>query len=123
MRMTQEVKDKWVAALRSGEYVQGRDTLRTYDGKYCCLGVLQMCTKGKVDMVEEVYGEAQPAVFPDIKYWKELDPSFTPEMQGGIPLAPRLSLYLAEMNDGSDGVEAAPFAEIADYIEAHVEVI
>ena len=30
---------QWVAALRSGEYPQGRDGLRTEDG-YCCLGVV-----------------------------------------------------------------------------------
>ena len=33
------VRKKWIAALRSGKYEQGRDQLRS--GKeYCCLGVL-----------------------------------------------------------------------------------
>lgn len=31
---------KWVKALRSGEYSQGRDCLRNDENKYCCLGVL-----------------------------------------------------------------------------------
>ena len=35
-----EIRRKWVAALRSGEYEQGRFSLRTSDNKYCCLGVL-----------------------------------------------------------------------------------
>lgn len=30
----------WVNALRSGEYVQGEEVLRSADNKYCCLGVL-----------------------------------------------------------------------------------
>lgn len=30
---------KWVKALRSREYDQGREWLQTADGKYCCLGV------------------------------------------------------------------------------------
>lgn len=43
--MKKDIMEKWVAALRSGEYTQGRTQLRTesIDGKtsgYCCLGVL-----------------------------------------------------------------------------------
>ena len=37
--MNKEVKKKWVDALRSGEYAQGRSSLRDHD-EYCCLGVL-----------------------------------------------------------------------------------
>ena len=33
-------RDKWVAALRSGEFKQGREVLRNVEAdKYCCLGV------------------------------------------------------------------------------------
>lgn len=41
--MDQQVKEKWVAALRSGRYEQARGKLRVgWEGKegYCCLGVL-----------------------------------------------------------------------------------
>lgn len=42
--MNREVMEKWVAALRSGEYTQGTGDLRlaNEDGSlsYCCLGVL-----------------------------------------------------------------------------------
>lgn len=43
--MKPEIKARWVAALRSGEYVQGRDCLRStgpadVDDAFCCLGVL-----------------------------------------------------------------------------------
>lgn len=37
--MNPEVKQKWVDALRSGEYEQGKDWLKTKRG-FCCLGVL-----------------------------------------------------------------------------------
>lgn len=37
--MNQEIKQKWVVALRSGEYEQGKGSLKT-DNKFCCLGVL-----------------------------------------------------------------------------------
>jgi hypothetical protein len=38
--MEQELKDKWIAALRSGKYKQGKYQLRDSDNCYCCLGVL-----------------------------------------------------------------------------------
>jgi hypothetical protein len=37
--MKDDVKKKWVAALRSGKYKQGCGALRRND-EYCCLGVL-----------------------------------------------------------------------------------
>jgi hypothetical protein len=37
--MNQVIKEKWVAALRSGEYKQTKGYLRNKKG-YCCLGVL-----------------------------------------------------------------------------------
>lgn len=39
-RMDPEIKDEWLMALRSGEYIQGRSRLKNYEGRYCCLGVL-----------------------------------------------------------------------------------
>jgi hypothetical protein len=38
-RMDPSIKQRWVSALRSGSYHQGRDFLRC-DQSYCCLGVL-----------------------------------------------------------------------------------
>lgn len=41
--MNADVKEKWLTALRSGDYKQGRGRLKaTKDGRttYCCLGVL-----------------------------------------------------------------------------------
>lgn len=37
--MNTEIKQKWLTALRSGEYKQGRGNLH-YKDEYCCLGVL-----------------------------------------------------------------------------------
>jgi hypothetical protein len=37
--MKPEIKNKWVAALRSGEYQQGLHNLKS-NNQYCCLGVL-----------------------------------------------------------------------------------
>lgn len=46
IRMPKELLAKWLAALRSGEYKQSRESL--YDGNgYCCLGVLQKIHVGR----------------------------------------------------------------------------
>lgn len=38
--MNSEVKQKWITALRSGEYKQGTRCLHNIDNEFCCLGVL-----------------------------------------------------------------------------------
>ena len=38
--MKPEVKKKWINALRSGEYYQGREMLKDEEGAFCTLGVL-----------------------------------------------------------------------------------
>ncbi len=38
--MLKEWADKWIEALESGNYVQGRGLLHTSKGGHCCLGVL-----------------------------------------------------------------------------------
>jgi hypothetical protein len=50
-RMPVEAKAKWVAALRSGQYKQAKGILynASTDG-YCCLGVLQHCLTGEVEL-------------------------------------------------------------------------
>ena len=37
--MNQQIKQRWIEALKSGEYQQGYEALR-YNNKFCCLGVL-----------------------------------------------------------------------------------
>lgn len=38
--MNSEIKAKWLAALRSGEYPQVQEYLQNGKGAFCCLGVL-----------------------------------------------------------------------------------
>lgn len=68
--MDQEKKAQWVAALRSGEYQQGKGLLHTISNgehSYCCLGVL-------CDLAEkaglELRREDQPERYrdPDVRY-------------------------------------------------------
>ena len=42
--MDQQIKEKWVKALRSGEYKKGLGQLKNnQDITYCCIGVLGVC--------------------------------------------------------------------------------
>lgn len=47
--MNKEAKQKWIDALRSGKYKQGKNCLMDTNKAYCCLGVL-------VKVFEEYYG-------------------------------------------------------------------
>jgi hypothetical protein len=99
--MDKELKAKWVAALRSGEYEQGEGSL--YEGgKFCCLGVLHKVLTGEA---------------PSERLWDDAC-----EMPEEIrdQLDSEVQTKLAHMNDGSTGEVKHDFAEIADYIEAHL---
>lgn len=45
-KLPEEIKAKWLEALRSGKYRQGNGYLRWYNS-YCCLGVLYDCMGGQ----------------------------------------------------------------------------
>ena len=100
--MAPELKAKWVAALRSGKYKQGKGTLYK-GGKHCCLGVLHRIA------------------YPDrpIPAKKQ---SFTSAEEIGLGFGMFPTHHLANMNDGRNlegggkGKQYS-FAEIADYIE------
>lgn len=51
-QLTKKIKDKWLAALKSGDYIQGtgRFKIETEQGviKHCCLGVLCEATNNPV---------------------------------------------------------------------------
>ncbi|MFY1688153.1 hypothetical protein [Plantactinospora sp. WMMB782] len=114
--MKQEVKRKWVAALRSGEFAQGEGALRrtTPSGdRYCCLGVLcEVAVRAGVieqsqpnDHGFHYYGVASAVLPPSVVEWAGLD-STIPSV--GAPAAP-LTIH----NDSGQFT----FAELADLIE------
>lgn len=51
--MDKQKKDRWTAALRSGEFKQGRGRLRDGYGHHCCLGVL--CVLEEVPLSDTGY--------------------------------------------------------------------
>ena len=53
-KLPKEFKEKWLSALRSGEYTQAREALWVGNG-YCCLGVA--CKVAK--QIEDSYRESE----------------------------------------------------------------
>lgn len=56
MELDKKLKAKWLRALRSGKFKQGRASLKMNDGqttRYCCLGVL--CEVGKIRSQSDCY--------------------------------------------------------------------
>lgn len=127
--MREEVKNKWVKALRSGEYEQGTGKLHK-DGKLCCLGVL--CELAKEDLKDELsiyksklgyvfYGEKAEVPPTEVRDWSGMD-----HCQGELKeVVPVLMVpyrddvekmidakYLTDFND--NGYD---FNQIADLIE------
>jgi hypothetical protein len=127
--MIPEIKAQWTAALRSGEYQQGKQALKTADGTYCCLGVLcELAVKAgviepakqfKADYAFE-YNSAVSFPPAEVCEWAGLEEA-NPDAGGHS---------LSAHNDGIEGctcsecddptVAGKSFAEIADLIEAYL---
>lgn len=103
--MQVEIKDKWVAALRSGEYVQGRGQLRTSVDEFCCLGVL--CSIYALENSDFTATHTDHNGYEYDGEWLVL-PTGVQQWAG----LPDEQVVLIEMNDGN-----STFDEIADYIE------
>lgn len=100
--MDSETKAKWVAALRSDEYKQGRGCLRSEADEFCCLGVL--------------------ADILDHKGWRRERSRSAWSWRGGLlEILPEdvlnvwVQSVLTEVND-----DGTPFSTIADWIEKNL---
>ena len=96
--MNQEIKKKWVDALRSGKYKQGRGRLKA-SGKFCCLGVLCSVVRAK--------NWVGDALLPSHVRAKAGLDCYNPGVEYH-----RHQISLAELNDNGTS-----FAEIAGLIE------
>lgn len=94
--MKADLKAKWIKALRSGRYKQGKAELHPTEDTYCCLGVL--C---KVARIEKSRWEGCGGLWDSLN--SELGVSCARESR------------LTKMND-SDGWS---FKQIADWLEKH----
>ena len=87
--MDKKLKEEWIEALE-GEYAskKGTDSLEC-EGKYCCLGVLQMITIGHVAPIQDSYGDTEEEM-PTFEYLEE------------IGLTREQAMSLAKINDATE---------------------
>ena len=109
-------KAKWVAALRSGDYDQGRGAL-SVAGKFCCLGVA--CAITNIPLL--VSGGRHSLLLPPeihfseiVKWWQTL-PQDRYCIRSPVVVVGGVWKALSELNDCGK-----TFAEIADLIEAQL---
>jgi len=115
MGMKRELRDRWVAALRSGQYRQGHGSLQTGDGAFCCLGVLCDIQGAEgIDFEWRTWGDRTPDLARGDIYVRS--GNFPPKaLNGGLDNG--IQHALATMND-----DGRSFDEIDDYIEASVQI-
>ena len=111
--MNPQIKQKWLNALRSGEYQQTQERLRKEDG-FCCLGVLcdlyikENNVEWEIDEDDRYRYEKHFTVLPpSVVGWAGVEDS-NPYVNGGIGT-------LSGLND-----KGFTFNEIADLIEEHL---
>lgn len=133
--VNKELVKKWVEALRSGKYKQGRKALRNKNDEFCCLGVLCDISKkdlgidwepeenGEFEAFEAYVMEKNGGVLPD-RVWEYIGREATdykvqisitnPKLPDFIAKNyPSGDLYLATLND----TYGLSFEQIADIIE------
>jgi hypothetical protein len=126
--MDAAIKAEWIAALRSGEYTQGKNLLRDSEDKMCCLGVLcEIAVKhgvipapkrytGEDELGGYQYGTAGEMSFPPSAVWRDwaLLADRNPQVPNPNPDEDD-DEGLAGLNDNG-----YTFAQIADLIEKYL---
>jgi len=115
--MNPELKAKWIAALRSGDYRQGRGMLKSVyrEDTYCCLGVL--CDVS--GMGRWVHKDDDGLKSTYYEYHSHCSGGRLPWGMGSdIGLPAESQELLISMNDTDEHQKS--FDEIADYIEKNL---
>lgn len=114
--MNQEVKTKWLDALRSGKYEQGQSFLRV-DDTFCCLGVLcDIYLKEKNLNWIQVNVDDDPILYSCMRFTE--DEVLPEEVMKWVSLDtpdPRITSKNAQVSELND--DSYSFNEIADLIE------
>lgn len=121
MIMNQDLKEKWIKALRSGDYKQGKGYLNQNNEKYCCLGVLCNVYGIEWKEIQRVSGFIISGIFGlnDPDELNNLNISRVPlNISNEIGLTDWAQDTLINMNDRiNDNLD---FTQIADWIEEHL---
>lgn len=119
--MDEAIKAQWTAALRSGDYPQGKNRLRSKEG-FCCLGVLcDLAVKAGVVKVD--HRKYHPGLPDSPEYWlfgDKLEEATLPrEVRdwAGLPRNPDVEFAGREQPIAGVNDEGVRFATIADLID------
>lgn len=116
--MKKEIADLWVKALRSGDYRQTTETLRSLDPQggtgFCCLGVLcdvhmRSTSQPESAWVGGAYLLNSGNVHEDVKAW--------------AGMASRNGAFNGSSLAVHNDLDGWTFAQIADHIEKHWEAL
>ncbi len=111
--MNKEIKEKWVTALLSGDYIQGKGKLKNFSNQFCCLGVLCDIHQKETEEGEWIMKYNQSSYKNAIEASIGLPPSFVLKWAGlSNTQIDGYTQTLDELNDNG-----ATFKEIADIIE------
>ena len=108
-------RKKWIAALRSGEYKQGKGCLENANGEFCCIGVL-----AKLAGVERVVSPGKTTAYQSIIYDGQIG-SASDKVKEWVGLINEVAMFndkgdyedLARLNDNG-----YTFEDIAAIIES-----
>lgn len=109
--LPKEFGERFLTALRSGEYKQGKTQLRDETG-YCCLGVA-CAMEGYDTFCNEQWIGGKSETLSLMDY-----PQTIPDQLVGLGGDNQFAYQLARLNDTDK-----TFPEIADWIESNVEFI
>lgn len=112
--MNKEAKQKWIDALRSGRYMQGKSCLKGLDGNYCCLGVLVM-------VFEEHYGlkfdQKTNSTQNAVEFGSYCSVAAPPQIViDWIKITPSQQFLLMNLND-KHGCSFAGIAEVIQHLD------
>lgn len=121
--MNPEIKEKWLKALRSGEYKQGRGSLQKSGNRFCCLGVL--CDLYQKEHPTSFWDKDHPTSFWDgykfVISEGRIRTALPP--QKVLDWAGMVDVFYIDNNSlqnlASKNDEGASFKQIADIIEKH----
>jgi hypothetical protein len=111
-KLPEDFKQKWTAALRSGDFKQGEGQLYSpTSDTWCCLGVAgSLCGYSKEQLATKIFIGSNDSEYIE------------PIQEYPIILirtdASDMALRLANMNDGLEGPKS--FSQIADWIDENL---
>jgi hypothetical protein len=116
--VNKDIKERWLIALRSGEYHQGKEWLKN-DGNFCCLGVLCDLHAKETGTYWEAlsdnvgsYMESSETLPAKVQEWAGLPHTCGASLDFQADEGLTLTRDITELNDSGH-----TFKEIADLIE------